>query len=1103
MRRFFTLVACATLLGMSSLQAQQIRGDFDVQTEWGPETALGSTFKGIGIEPAGWSALNVTQMGMKFPLVFESEGRNGSGKSIKLMNRKLGAFGIGANSPSYITLGKTWVYADIMGVMSQLGGGDDPDDSDGGSIGGIDFTFRPDSIVGYYKRVHAEQNPNEVAQIIVYSWIGTCKSYSPVGDGMDATENLPKEALVERDVDILGVKNNNKPASGITLIAKQIYSIEGNIIDWTRVSVPIDYLRNENPRRMNVIITSADYFNRPNIGAENTLYADDVRFIYNSKLKSIKIGGVELDSFDEDVMEYVVAAADVNKEVVATAYGKNAKVTVNSVADGKRTITVTDETAKGQKNYTYTIVYKGAPAAITINAPETEKCIYGESFDLASIFTSANKDSECTYESTNPSVASIKEGKLVLTGVGSAQIIARQGAIGNYSPSVSDPLNITVKKAPLTIGVKDITRVYNYTDDKFEFVYTGLKNDDANQVDKVFTTKPTAFIPNQTLPSGTQLTSSKGVYVGEYAITVSGAEAPNYEITYATGAKLTVTKAKADIKISTKDVTLRVGDAMPDAFTVNYAGLIGYDKLDKEKLFTTAPIASTTGTTNAVGEFDITLSEGVWKDKVLSNYDGNVTYTGAKLIVKAKLNTPNIDDVIGDIEGLPKNTYAYAGQTDYLDTIIVKDKSGNILNETGKIEFKVEGTNAGSIFFIENTKNQGAFRLWGNNTGEVIVKLILKETETDAAVEKVIATVNVTKIPVTVKPENIVLDDTFNSDDPVTYVQSDPAFELGDKYKYGMKFLFTICPTLTIEAPEGNFDLVYVEKEVSGYSTKGFDDEGLAKLYALPVGKYNFTIKGGQSNLFECTYDNTKGTILVADKNKVTIAEAENLMYGQDPFALTVSANGKTITEYAVEGDCVEKTSDGKYKILTPGEITVTFDIPAGELTFAEEGHVERIEIRKAVLTVTPSDITSEEGNVVIPFNYGYSITGYVNGDDRSVIAVAPYVVCDATEDAKAGDVFAIIVTGGESDLYDFVYNEGKFSVINPSGIEVQVVDDVRIYAADGTIYVKGNEDLVPVQVYTIQGSLVYNGNESVITGLERNKLYIVKVGSAVVKVLN
>lgn len=1100
MRRFFTLVACATLLGMSSLQAQQIRGDFDVQTEWGPETAWGSSFKGIGIEPAGWSALNVTQMGMKFPLVFESEGWNGKGKGVKMMNRKLGALGIGANSPSYVTLGETWVYADIAGVMSQLlSDKSDPDDSDGGSIGGIDFTFRPDSIVGYYKRSHADEKPNEIAQIIVYSWIGTCKSYSPVGDGMAATETLPKEALVERDVDILGVKNDNKPASGITLIAKQIYSIEGNITDWTRVSVPIDYLRNENPRRMNVIITSADYFNRPNIGAENALYADDVRFIYNSKLKSIKIGGVALDSFDEDVMEYVVAAADVNKEVVATAYGKNAKVTVNSVADGKRTITVTDETAKGQKNYTYTIVYKGAPAAIIINAPEAGKCIYGESFDLASVFTSANEDGKYTYESTNLSIADIKDGKLVLTGVGSAQIIAHQGAAGNYSPSVSEPLSVTVKKAPLTIGVKDITRVYNYTDDKFEFVYTGLKNDDANQIDKVFTTKPTASIPNQTLPSGTQLTSSKGVYVGEYAVTVSGAEAPNYEITYATGAKLTVTKAKADIKISAKDVTLRVGDAMPDAFTVNYTGLIGYDKLDKEKLFTTAPVASTTGNTNAVGEFDITVSEGVWKDKVLANYDGNVTYTGAKLIVKAKLNTPNIDDIVGSVEGLPEKTYVYAGYSDdYLGTITVKDKSGNILNETGKIEFKVEGTNAASIFAIEKGENQGAYRLWGNKTGEVTIKLIVKETETDAAVEKVIATVNVTKAPVTVKPKDIVLDGSFKLGSPVTYVQSNPVFELSNKYSLGMNALFTIYPTLTIEAPDGNFDLIYTEEDFGSYEA-----EGLAKLYALPVGKYNFTLKGGESDLFECTYDDTKGTILVADENKVTIAEAGKLMYGQDPFTLNVSANGKTITEYAVEGNCVEKTADGKYKILTPGEVTVTFDIPAGELTLAEEGHVERIEIGRAILTVVPTDVICEEGNVVVPFIYGYSVTGYVNGDDKSVITVAPYVVCDATEDAKAGDVFAIIVTGGESDLYDFVYKEGKFSVINPTGVGEQVMNDVRIYAADGTIYVKGNEDSVPVQVYTIQGSLVYNGNESVITGLERNKLYIVKVGSAVVKVLN
>ena len=187
MRKFIFAITGALLLG-TTVHAQQIKGDFDKQTDWGVQTSFSGpdpSFTDMGITPDGWSALNVTQMGLNFPLVFGDAGMEGNGKSVKMMNRKLGAFGIGANSPSYITLGTTWVYADILGVMSQLGDKSDPDDSNGGSLGGIDFNFRPDSISGYFKRSHGTQNPDEIAQIIVYSWIGTSKSYSPVGDGMD------------------------------------------------------------------------------------------------------------------------------------------------------------------------------------------------------------------------------------------------------------------------------------------------------------------------------------------------------------------------------------------------------------------------------------------------------------------------------------------------------------------------------------------------------------------------------------------------------------------------------------------------------------------------------------------------------------------------------------------------------------------------------------------------------------------------------------------------------------------------------------------------------------------------------------------------------
>ena len=522
MRKFIFAITGALLLG-TTVHAQQIKGDFDKQTDWGVQTSFSGpdpSFTDMGITPDGWSALNVTQMGLNFPLVFGDAGMEGNGKSVKMMNRKLGAFGIGANSPSYITLGTTWVYADILGVMSQLGDKSDPDDSNGGSLGGIDFNFRPDSISGYFKRSHGTQNPDEIAQIIVYSWIGTSKSYSPVGDGMDLTENLPKEALVDRDIDILGIQNDGKPANGITLIGKQMYSIEGNLPDWTRISVPIEYQREENPMKLNVIISSADYFNRSNIGTENQLWADNVRFIYNSKLKSITIDGKALDGFDEDTLTYVLPQADASKTVAAKAFGKNANVTIGELKDSQRTITVEDLTAAGVKKHVYTLIYKGAPAELSWKQVSAEDCVYGNTIDIKPV--SANTEGLFSYEISNTDLAEIVDGnQLHFKGVGEIKITARQAAGGEYSPSVSEPLVLNVRKAPLVIGVKDIERKYNYSDDKFEFVYEGLKNDDAEHIDRVFTVKPVVSIPEQTLPNGKILKTTKGVYVGEYVLTVS------------------------------------------------------------------------------------------------------------------------------------------------------------------------------------------------------------------------------------------------------------------------------------------------------------------------------------------------------------------------------------------------------------------------------------------------------------------------------------------------------------------------------------------------------------------------------------------------------
>lgn len=57
---------------------------------------------------------------------------------------------------------------------------------------------------------------------------------------------------------------------------------------------------------MNVIISAGDYWERGNLKENTTLLVDDVHFVYYSRLKSLKLNGVEVEGFSPDVYEYTV-----------------------------------------------------------------------------------------------------------------------------------------------------------------------------------------------------------------------------------------------------------------------------------------------------------------------------------------------------------------------------------------------------------------------------------------------------------------------------------------------------------------------------------------------------------------------------------------------------------------------------------------------------------------------------------------------------------------------------------------------------------------------------------------------------------------------------
>jgi len=109
--------------------------------------------------------------------------------------------------------------------------------------------------------------------------------------------------------------------------------------------------------------------------------------------------------------------------------------------------------------------------------------------------------------------------------VGEYDIIVSKGTVKNYNDKyVAGKLTIT--KAPLTITAKSYTRKQGEANPTFEVSYEGWKN---GETETVLTKLPTVSCE-----------ADEDSKAGEYVITVDGAEAGNYEISYVPG-KLTVT----------------------------------------------------------------------------------------------------------------------------------------------------------------------------------------------------------------------------------------------------------------------------------------------------------------------------------------------------------------------------------------------------------------------------------------------------------------------------------------------------------------------------------------------------------------------------------
>ena len=359
------LLSGALLLSISAFtaNAQQLPnvGFESWKTTCGKTTTTkdNASFVRPGVEPADWNGSNVTQVFKFKDFVKKDEASHTGGFATILTNQKPGLGKASAPAPAFLNFGTPWIFADtgkIQGNGLEMG--------DGGVYGGMNFSHRPDAVVGWYKRDNSKGT--EDAYVIAYLWSGTFKSQVRSAiektGGTSSNPIYSESATIElTDVDRAILGKSSVAQSG-TLIASCEEKISNSFSEWTQIIVPLEYKTTTVvPEKMNLIISAADYWNRANIVPYNTLVVDDVDFVYYSTLTSLKAGSKTI-ALQDGVYNYTVAGKmPTEKEVVATCKSQFADAAVAvDAANYKVTVTVTNQGGKdvdGATQHVYTLQY--------------------------------------------------------------------------------------------------------------------------------------------------------------------------------------------------------------------------------------------------------------------------------------------------------------------------------------------------------------------------------------------------------------------------------------------------------------------------------------------------------------------------------------------------------------------------------------------------------------------------------------------------------------------------------------------------------------------------------------------------------------------------
>ena len=274
--------------------------------------------------------------------------------------------------------------------------------------------------------------------------------------------------------------------------------------------------------------------------------------------------------------------------------------------------------------YEYTIT--PAPLSLTVNNATRE---YGNpNPEFSSVITGFVEGENAENQDMKVDYTCDADGQ---SNVGNYRILASVNA-PNYEVTYHYG-TLAVTKAPLTLKVKNTSRLYGDENPQFELIYTGLRN-------------------NETSPTWTQAikvatTATKKSHCGVYPITVSGGVSQNYQVAEYANGELTVSKRPLTVKAL--DYERSYGEANP-AFKIAYDG---FANSDNESCISPKPTLSCEATKESnAGTYQILVTGGKADDYAITYQYGKLKVNPLLLGFKETYNSVTYNDMSKSISDL-------------------------------------------------------------------------------------------------------------------------------------------------------------------------------------------------------------------------------------------------------------------------------------------------------------------------------------------------------------------------------------------------------------------------------------------------------------------